>query len=72
MLVKALILEGVGGAGKLRLVEAPDPMPGKGELLVRVRAVGINVGARYRLEQGADAHRLIEEQKSAGKVVLER
>lgn len=42
MPVRALILEGVGGPERLRMGEMPDPAPGKGELLLRVRAVGIN------------------------------
>src|SRR5690606_40062313 len=31
-----------GGAENLELVEVPEPRPGRGELVVRVRAIGVN------------------------------
>jgi NADPH2:quinone reductase len=40
--VKALLSEQPGGPGTLRLAELPEPAPGPGELLVRVRACAIN------------------------------
>jgi NADPH:quinone reductase-like Zn-dependent oxidoreductase len=39
--MRAWQLEGVG-IGKLRLVEGPDPKPGRGEVLVRAKAVSLN------------------------------
>jgi NADPH2:quinone reductase len=35
--------------GEVRIAEHPDPEPGEGEILVRVRAAGLN---------GADMHQL--------------
>jgi NADPH:quinone reductase len=40
--MKALLSHEPGGPDTLRLDELPDPVPGKGELLVRVRAAAIN------------------------------
>jgi len=40
--VKALLSHEPGGPETLRLEELPDPVPGAGELLVRVRACAIN------------------------------
>jgi NADPH2:quinone reductase len=40
--VKALLSHAPGGPETLRLDELPDPQPGPGELLVRVRACAIN------------------------------
>jgi NADPH2:quinone reductase len=40
--MKALLSTRVGGPDALELKEVPDPTPGAGEVLVRVRAVGIN------------------------------
>jgi len=41
-LIRALLSHGPGGPETLRLDELPDPTPGPGELLVRVRACAIN------------------------------
>jgi NADPH:quinone reductase-like Zn-dependent oxidoreductase len=40
--MKALLSEAPGGPETLRLAELPDPQPGPGELLVRIRAAAIN------------------------------
>jgi NADPH:quinone reductase-like Zn-dependent oxidoreductase len=40
--MKAVILHKYGGPGELKLEEVPDPIPGGGEVLVRVAAASIN------------------------------
>jgi NADPH:quinone reductase-like Zn-dependent oxidoreductase len=40
--MKALISEAPGGPETLRLADLPDPQPGPGEILVRIRAAAIN------------------------------
>ncbi len=40
--MKAVVLERPGGPENLKSVELPDPKPGPGEVLLRVRACGIN------------------------------
>jgi NADPH2:quinone reductase len=40
--LKAVLLRETGGPEKLELTEVPDPEPGDGEVLVLVRAAGIN------------------------------
>jgi NADPH:quinone reductase-like Zn-dependent oxidoreductase len=40
--VKALLSTAAGGPETLKLTELPDPVPGKGQLLVRVKACAIN------------------------------
>jgi putative PIG3 family NAD(P)H quinone oxidoreductase len=40
--VKAVLFQGKGGPEVVRVGEVPDPVPGSGEVLVRVRAAGIN------------------------------
>jgi NADPH:quinone reductase-like Zn-dependent oxidoreductase len=42
--VKAVRFNEYGSADVLRVVEVPDPVPGPGEVLVRVKATGINPG----------------------------
>jgi NADPH:quinone reductase-like Zn-dependent oxidoreductase len=42
--VKAVRFDRYGDVDVLNVVEVPDPAPGKGEVLVRVRAAGINPG----------------------------
>jgi NADPH2:quinone reductase len=41
-LVKAVVLRETGGPGQLDYADVPDPEPGDGETLLRVRAAGIN------------------------------
>ena len=40
--MKQVYITGRGGSDKLQLREAPDPVPGAGELRIRVRASGVN------------------------------
>ncbi len=40
--MRAVVAEGGGGPEVLRVVERPVPAPGPGEILVRVRAAGVN------------------------------
>ena len=40
--MKAIVIEDYGGSDRLVLRERPDPSPGEGEILVRVRAAGVN------------------------------
>jgi len=40
--MKAIVVREFGGPAVLKLEEIPDPKPGGGELLVRIRAAGVN------------------------------
>jgi NADPH:quinone reductase-like Zn-dependent oxidoreductase len=40
--MKAVVIEEYGGVDRLVMRERPDPRPGTGEILVRVRAAGVN------------------------------
>lgn len=40
--MRAIVMRGHGDLDVLRLEEVPDPVPGSGEVLVRVRAVAVN------------------------------
>ena len=40
--MKAIVIDGYGGADRLRLDERPDPAPGAGEVLIDVRAASVN------------------------------
>lgn len=40
--MKGMLLEGFGGVENFRLVDLPDPVPGKNQVLIRVRAAGVN------------------------------
>ncbi|HEU4558651.1 MAG TPA: zinc-binding dehydrogenase [Longimicrobium sp.] len=40
--MRAIVLDQHGGPGVLRVREAPDPVPGAGEVRVRVEAIGVN------------------------------
>ncbi|WP_019831363.1 quinone oxidoreductase family protein [Sphingomonas sp. PR090111-T3T-6A] len=47
--MKAVVMNGIGGAGMLAYVDGPDPVPGAGEVLVEVAVAGVNfmdVGVR--------------------------
>lgn len=50
--VKAIVLHEYGGPGKLKYEDAPDPMPGEGELLVRLAATSVNP-VDYKMRSGA-------------------
>ena len=57
--MRAVIVEHPGGPEVLQIGEIPDPVPGRGELLVRVRATALNRldllqrEGRYPLPPGA-------------------
>jgi NADPH:quinone reductase-like Zn-dependent oxidoreductase len=40
--VKAIVIDGYGGSDRLRFCERPDPTPQAGEIVVGVRAAGVN------------------------------
>jgi NADPH:quinone reductase len=40
--MKAIVLRETGGPERLEYAEAPDPQPGDGQVVVRVRAAGVN------------------------------
>src|SRR5882672_9919003 len=40
--MRAIVIKAPGGPEVLELGEVPDPRPGPGELLVRVRSAGVN------------------------------
>ena len=69
--MKAIVVRENGGPGVLRLEQAPDPAPGLGEVLVRVKAAGVNpvdtyiregkfYKARLPYTPGADASGTVE------------
>lgn len=40
--MKRIVIPSPGGYGQLRIEEAPDPVPGPGEVLIDVEAIGVN------------------------------
>ena len=40
--MRAIIINNFGGRDQLQMAERPRPVPGKGEVLIRVRAAGVN------------------------------
>jgi NADPH:quinone reductase-like Zn-dependent oxidoreductase len=49
---RAVRFDGYGGIDVLQVVEVPDPVPGPGEVLVRVKATAINPG-EAKIREGA-------------------
>ncbi|MBI1869287.1 MAG: NAD(P)-dependent alcohol dehydrogenase [Methylocystis sp.] len=49
--MKAIVIDGYGGADRLQLREVPDPQPQADEVLVRVRAAGVNP-ADWKIREG--------------------
>jgi NADPH:quinone reductase-like Zn-dependent oxidoreductase len=49
--MKAIAIDGYGEAGDLKLRDLPDPQPGDEEILVRVRAAGVNP-LDWKIRQG--------------------
>src|SRR5271167_669726 len=45
--MRAIIIEEHGGPEVLQIRELPDPVPGDGEVLIRVRAFGLNHADAY-------------------------
>src|ERR1700683_155255 len=45
--MKAIRVHELGGPDVLRLEDVPDPVPGSGQVVVRVRAVGVNPVETY-------------------------
>jgi len=45
--VRAIVIEQFGGPEQLVLKDIPDPVPGKGDVLIRVKAFGINRAETY-------------------------
>ncbi|MBI5241818.1 MAG: zinc-binding alcohol dehydrogenase family protein [Elusimicrobia bacterium] len=48
--MRAWLLDRIGSIQHLRLGEAPDPVPGEGEVLMRVEYAGLNPADRYLAE----------------------
>ena len=45
--MKAIVISTYGGPEVLTVAELPDPVPAEGELLIRVRAFGLNHAETY-------------------------
>jgi NADPH:quinone reductase-like Zn-dependent oxidoreductase len=54
--MKAVVLHEYGGPGNLKYEEVPDPVPGEGEVLVRVTATSVNP-IDYKMRSGAAKER---------------
>ena len=50
--MKAVVVHEYGGPGKLKVEDVPDPVPGEGQVLVRVAATSVNP-IDYKLRSGA-------------------
>jgi NADPH:quinone reductase-like Zn-dependent oxidoreductase len=82
--VKAVRFDEYGGVDVLKVVDVPTPAPGPGQVLVQVKAAGINPGeakirigllharwpATFPLSQVQDAYRRLETGHIRGKIVL--
>ncbi len=49
--MKAVVINAHGGPEQLRVADIPDPTPGPGEVLIKVRAASIN-GADFKVRRG--------------------
>ena len=58
--MKAIVQTALGGPENLRLVERPDPVPGHGQVLVRLRAASLNYRDTLILKGGYGARQLKE------------
>ena len=71
--MKAVVLETAEGPERLRLVERPDPSPGPGEVLVRIKAASLNYRDLLTIEaqyaRSAPKPDLIPLSDGAGEVV---
>src|ERR1041384_7131452 len=47
-IMKAIRVHQFGGPEVMKLEELPDPKPGPGQVLLRVKAIGVNPGDTYR------------------------
>jgi NADPH:quinone reductase-like Zn-dependent oxidoreductase len=47
--VRAIVQSGYGGSDRLRVADVPDPVPGRGDVLLRVRAASLNGSDRENL-----------------------
>ena len=45
--MQAIVITEYGGPDVLRVTELPDPVPAPGEVLIRVRAFGLNHAEAY-------------------------
>jgi NADPH2:quinone reductase len=66
--------EVVGAAWREWVIQSPEAAGEIGDVITRLIAAGAirpTIGARFPLDQGADALRLIEQRSAVGKVVLE-
>jgi len=54
--MKAVVLEQFGDVNQLNIQEVEDPTPGRGEVLVRVRATSINP-VDWKIRSGASKGR---------------
>lgn len=84
--MKAVVCKAYGPPESLVLEEVEPPRPGKGQVVIGVRAVGVNfpdtlliagkyqvkplIGATYPLHRAADALNDLQKRKAKGKLVL--
>ena len=58
--MKAIRIQEFGGPDVLKLEDVPEPSPGAGQVLVRVRAAGVNFSDILARIAGHPAHRIDE------------
>lgn len=68
--MKAVVVHEPGGPEVLHVEERPIPQARPGWILVRVRAFGLNLDRVFAMDEVADAHRYMEANCAAGKVVV--